>query len=338
MLTARARNSSAERVNLDRAEFAGRRHTLPRAPRQTLPALGYVVVTTLIAAATFLLAWWLEESGIASEASFIVIAAGFAAVVALLMRSLAARRGIKNESRQQMKHRLARQEAKEHLRWPISASAATAALRSFEKQMAKAESLGASPEMHLEAHRRCCNYLTGMDEALRAASLPVEVRAALRAGQKRIRARQRHHILSWARSEAQRLTREAQQQSRASGKVRMAERALAAIIYALDFEPHDTELRASAAAINEFIVYVKVGRRVEHAERAAFRGRYERAIDYYHDALFDLSKAEIDETARDEAGRRIRREIEMIRAFVTTGERARGFASLTEQSPFVSDE
>lgn len=337
MLTARARDSSAERVNLDRAEFAGRKHTLPRAPRQTLPAFGYVLVVTFVAVTIFFLVWWLEESGTASEALFIVIAAGLATVVALLMRALAARREVKSESRQQMKHRLARQEAKEHLRWPTSASAATVALRSFEKRMAKAESLGASPEMHLEAHQRCRDYLTSMDQALRAASLPVEVRAALRAGQKRIRARQRHHILSWARSEAQRLTREAQQQPRASGKVRMAERALAAIIYALDFEPHDTELRASAAAISEFIVYVKIGRRVEHAERAAFRGRYERAIDYYHDALFDLSKAEIDEAARDEAGRRIRREIEMIRAFVTTDQSTQGFRP-PKHTPSVSDE
>jgi hypothetical protein len=179
--------------------------------------------------------------------------------------------------------------------------------------------------MHLDAHKECGNYLQNMEEALSAGNLPVEVRAALRAGQQRIRARQKHHLLSWARSEAWRLTGEAQQQPRAAGKVRLAESALASVLYALEFEPHEKELHASASAIREFIAYVKIGRRVEHAERAAFRGRYERAIDYYYDALFDLSKAEIDETARDEAGRRIRREIEMLQAFITTVEGTRDF-------------
>jgi hypothetical protein len=65
---------------------------------------------------------------------------------------------------------------------------------------------------------------------------------------------------------------------------------------------------------------VKVGQWVEMAERAAFRGRYARAVARYRDALFYLSRAEMSEDARDEAANRIQREIEMLRARARTSE------------------
>jgi hypothetical protein len=58
------------------------------------------------------------------------------------------------------------------------------------------------------------------------------------------------------------------------------------------------------------------------AERAAFRGRYARAVARYRDALFYLSRADMSEDARDEAATRIHREIEMLRARLRTSEMA----------------
>jgi hypothetical protein len=54
------------------------------------------------------------------------------------------------------------------------------------------------------------------------------------------------------------------------------------------------------------------------AERAAFRGLYERAVARYRDALFYLSRADMGEDARAEAATRIQREIELLRARVHT--------------------
>jgi hypothetical protein len=72
--------------------------------------------------------------------------------------------------------------------------------------------------------------------------------------------------------------------------------------------------------VRNYIASVKVAHWVELGERAAFRGRYNRAIARYRDALFYLSRAEMGDDARDEAAARIHREIEMLRARVATGE------------------
>lgn len=332
MSTVRARNARPGNVKL-----AGVREQKPTGSRGAFSTFSRVAVATLVAVTVFFVAvWWLRENDGApfvAPLALAVCAAGFFVGIAVLIRVFIVRSAVDGGLREQEKQRVARQKAKEHLHWPASASVATAALRAFEKRIAKAESFDASPEMHLELHNRCQSYLTSMEEALGSGRLPVEVRAALRAGQQRIRTLQKHHILSWARIEAQRLTQKAQQQRRASDKVRTANRALDAIIRALNFEPQSAELRASATALREFIAYVKIGRRVKLAEHAAFRGRYERALDYYYDALFDLSKAEIDETARIEAERRIGSEIELMRSRMATAKSTQTSAPLVVQTP-----
>ena len=147
-----------------------------------------------------------------------------------------------------------------------------------------------------------------------------EVRAALRSGQERVRALQRKHLLLWARGESTRLTHEAQRRVRAADKIETAQRALEVLDEALRLYPDAQELRDSATAVRDFVASVKVGQWVEMAERAAFRGRYSRAISRYRDALFYLSRAEMGDEARNEAAARIQREIEMLRARLDTDE------------------
>ena len=76
----------------------------------------------------------------------------------------------------------------------------------------------------------------------------------------------------------------------------------------------EAELRESGAAVREFMASAKVSHWVELAERAAFKGRYARAIDRYRDALFYLSREGLREETRVETAERIGREIEMLRA------------------------
>src|ERR687884_548942 len=146
------------------------------------------------------------------------------------------------------------------------------------------------------------------------------MRVALRSGQERVRALHRKHLLAWARGEATRLTQEAQRRVRHSDRIETAQRALEVLGEALRAYPGEHELVDSAAALRNFVASVKVGQWVEMAERAAFRGLYERAVARYRDALFYLSRADMGEDARAEAATRIQREIELLRARVHTEE------------------
>ena len=107
---------------------------------------------------------------------------------------------------------------------------------------------------------------------------------------------------------------------RHSDKIETAQRALEVVSEALRAYPGEREFVDSSTALRNFIASVKVGQWVEMAERAAFRGRYARAVARYRDALFYLSRADMSEDARDEAANRIQREIEMLRARMRTSE------------------
>ena len=78
-------------------------------------------------------------------------------------------------------------------------------------------------------------------------------------------------------------------------KIETALRAIASLDAALKLYPDESDLQESATALREYVVSVKVGRWVEMAERAAFKGKYRRAIDRYRDALFYLSREDVDE-------------------------------------------
>jgi hypothetical protein len=202
-----------------------------------------------------------------------------------------------------------------------SVRATANSLRALQQRLAQADESGAQqPAAHLEAFRLCEQYLSSTEETIRASGTAADVRVALRAGQERVRGLQKHHLLSWVRGEAQRYTREAQRRVSVSDKIETAMRALDVINEALQVYPAEPELRDSALAVHNFIATVKVAHWVELAERAAFRGRYTRAVARYRDALFYLSRAEMSDDARDEAADRINREIEMLRARLAVGD------------------
>ncbi|HEV2765001.1 MAG TPA: hypothetical protein VGV38_18605, partial [Pyrinomonadaceae bacterium] len=184
-----------------------------------------------------------------------------------------------------------------------------------------AEATGAQqPEAHMEAFRLCVEYLSNTEEAIRSTKTAPDVRVALHAGRERVRELQRHHLLAWAREEAKRLTTEARRRVRVSDKMETAQMAVGVIDEALKVYPEEPELRASALAARDFVASVRIAHWVEMAERAAFRGRYARAIARYRDALFYVSRMEMSDEARADAAGRIQREIEMLRARRATGE------------------
>jgi tetratricopeptide (TPR) repeat protein len=233
-------------------------------------------------------------------------------LVAAFARLLVARR-VRNQ------HRHLNHESHDHaVRRPTltqvmhSTSRHAGALRALQRQSAAANESD-SATTHREIYELCSEYLNGADKALQSPALQADGRVALRAGQERVREMQKHHLLTWARSSARALTHEAQQRVRLYEKVETANRALDCIDQALRVYPDDQDLRTSAQAVQEFITSSRVAHWVELAERAAFKGYFQRAIDCYRDALYYLGRDKSD-SAGAEAAAQILKEIDMLRA------------------------
>jgi uncharacterized protein HemX len=285
-------------------------------------------MAVVISVAVFFGLWWLFAAS-GDEAP--LLPAGLAASVVLLV-AIAAREVVMRRAWARYTHELemrmgseGAQPAQPSQQRPASRKAGVretaTSLRALQQRLAQADESGAQqPAAHLEAFRLCEQYLSNTEDTIRASGTAADVRVALRAGQERVRGLQKHHLLSWVRGEAKRLTHEAQRRVSVSDKIETAMRALDVINEALQVYPSEPELRDSALAVHNFIASVKVAHWVELAERAAFRGRYTRAVARYRDALFYLSRAEMSDDARDEAADRINREIEMLRARLAMGD------------------
>ena len=206
-----------------------------------------------------------------------------------------------------------------------STSLHSAGLRALQRQSADADARDLPPPAHRDLYDLSTDYLRGAEQALQSPNLAAEGRLALRAGQERVRTLQKHHLLTWARGSARALTHEAQQRVRLYEKVETANRALECIESALKVYPGEEELEVSARAVREFITSCRVAHWVELAERAAFKGYYRRAIDRYRDALFYLTRDGPDQD-REAGAERITREIELLRARLSTGKKHSRFA------------
>lgn len=311
------------------ATTSGQTRKRPPARPRRPSSFGFMLTAALISLFVFFGLWWMLLISGDEETPW--LPAALAASVVMLM-AVAAREVVMRRAWARYTHELEMRMGSEnvqaaasglHQRPPRKASVQTNAtsLRTLQQRLAKAEEAGAQqPEAHLEAYRLCEQYLTTTDNAMRKPGMGADVRAALRAGQERVRGLQKHHLLSWVRGEAQRLTHEAQRRVSVSDKIETAMRAIDVINEALQIYPAEPELRDSSLAVRNFIASVKVAHWVELAERAAFRGRYTRAVARYRDALFYLSRAEMGEEAREEAAARINREIEMLRARLAMGD------------------
>ncbi|HJQ30940.1 MAG TPA: hypothetical protein VJ866_02105 [Pyrinomonadaceae bacterium] len=301
-----------------------RAHTRPRMPSTA----GYMFGAGGLALALFVAIWMLLRWDGAEDAPWVPagLAAGAVILVAAAAREIVMRRAWARYTREMEMLMGAGPVAPVSLKTKSGAfarpdmQAQVAALRGLQQRLAELDAPGTSAEAHQEACKLCEQYLANAEEVLRAPGGAAEMRAALRSGQERVGALRRRHMLAWARGEATRLTQEAQRRVRPSDKIETARGALDVLEEALRAYPGERELLDSADALRNFVASVKVGQWVEMAERAAFRGKFQRAIARYRDALFYLSRAEMSEEAREDAARRIQREIEMLRARSRTAE------------------
>ncbi len=284
---------------------------------------GYMMAAVITAVALFFVLWWMLVSG-GDEAPWLPagLAASVVLLVALSAREVVMRRawtryllehGIQEHSSSSGEKSQIRKKSYSSSKKSYSSSLHSAALRAIQKQSGAADSIGSSPEAHLEVAQLCHDYLTSTEDAMRSGSFTGEKGITIKAGHDRVRALHRHHLLIWARDHSRTLTRDAQQRARISDKIETANRALECIDSALRLYPDEIELNESKVAIGEFIASVRVAHWVELAERSAFKGHYRRAINRYKDALFYLRDMNVKEEVRTAGSERIEREIEELR-------------------------
>ena len=271
------------------------------------------------AAALFFVLWWMlqgEESpwvpaGLA--ASVVMLVAAFARL--LVARKVSRQHRVRDHSDWQSQSDSGHRSYDDVMR---SRSLHAASLRALQRQSLEADAKE-SPDGHRRVYELCSEYLAGAENALQTQTIQLDGRVALRAGVERVRDLQKHHLLTWARDSARALTHEAQQRSRLFEKVETANRALECIDSALKVYPNEEQLNVSARAVREFIVSSRVAHWVELAERAAFKGYYQRAIDCYRDALYYLTRERPD-LAGEAAAERITREIDLLRVRLDSGD------------------
>lgn len=311
-------NNSAEQF-FTREDAPGR-HARSRMPPSST---GYLVSAIVIAVGLFFGLWWILVRG-GDEAPWLPagLAASVVLLVALSAREVVMRRAwtkylLENGIPQKKPARPS--ESSRSSRRGFSPSVHSAALRSIQKQSTAADAPGSTPETHLEVAQLCHDYLSRSDELIRSGSFGSEKGIAIRAGQERVRALHRHHLLAWARGQSQALTHQAQQRARTFDKIETATRAMDCLDSAVRVYPDAAELRESRVAIEEFIASVKVAHWVELAERSAFKGHYRRAIDRYQDALFYLSQDVVKDEVRIAGTQKIEQEIAALKARLRPG-------------------
>lgn len=291
-----------------------------RPGRTRMPSsVGYLMLAIVIAAGVFVALWWILISS-GDDAPWLPagLAASAVLLVALSAREVVMRRAwtryLLENGIHEKQHPSRTRESGRSQKKGFSSSLHSNALRTIQKQSTAADRRGANPEAHLDVAQLCQEYLTSTDEAMRSGSYGSEKAIAIRAGQERVRALHRHHLLTWAKGQSRALTHDAQQRARTFDKIETATRAIDCIDSALRVYPDEAELNESRVAISEFIASVKVAHWVELAERSAFKGHYRRAIDRYKDALFYLNQDVVKDEVRIAGTEKIEREIAVLKA------------------------
>lgn len=335
--------NSADQFFSSRSRPADDFHGRPARARMPSSA-GYLTVAIILAAGMFFGLWWmLVRSG--DEAPWLPagLAASVVLLVALSAREVVMRRAwtryLLDQGISQKRPGRSYSSGSRSQKKGFSASLHSAALRTIQKQSTAADRPGSTPEAHLDVAHLCHDYLSSTDEAMRSGRLGSEKGIAIRAGQERVRALHKHHLLTWARGHSRALTHKAQQRARTSDKIETANKALECIDSALRIYPNEVELNESKTAIGEFIASVKVAHWVELAERSAFKGHYRRAIDRYRDALFYLNQDMVKEEVRVAGTEKIERQIAELQARLRpTNDARRTRSEMAQEAAFPDEE
>lgn len=272
----------------------------------------YAVVAVSASLALFFLLWFILHTG-GDDSPW--IPAGLAASVLFLV-ALAAREAILH--RAFTRNILDKERRDYHVsdyrrkRRRISLERYSAKLRTIAKLSARADVKSENFQAHLEVYQLCRDYLLKVEDALRVVRQGSQTQLALRAGQERARSLQKHHLLKWASLASREWMEESQKRTQPKEKLEAAQKAFEVIESALKSYPNEEQLLASTSAIHDHIVSLRLAQWIECAERDAFKGNFHRAIERYKDALFYLSREDINEDLGERFAHHIYGEIEIL--------------------------
>lgn len=291
-----------------------------------LSTIGYFAAAVLASSALFLLVLNLLSDESEHETPW--LSAGIAAA-ALFGLAMFAREIVLRRARNRLLLRSARFDVPPISKKPHVSAAKkfsleqnASALRLIEKKSREAENSVDATEKHFEIFKMCGEYLGLVEKELGLIHIGSPRLPALRNGQERVQMLHKKHLLSWAAEATRKLTREAAVRVEVNDKVESAQRALEVLDSALQIYPNERQLLESAAAVREFVVSIRVSHLIELAERAAFKGHYRRAIDYYTDAQFYLTREAVADSSLMQE--KLDGEIERLRQALANKKNGRG--------------
>ena len=284
-----------------------------------LPASNYYVLAAAVAIAFFFLFWGALQDG-GKDMPWIPSGVGASIILfgAVVLREVILRRA--RNQYLTFERRLDRnlsnaysQIGENRKKKKLTLERNTAILGEIRLKSEAAKVLGKFSSGHREVFEFCGEYIALNEQELKTVGSGSPRFGALLKGRSAANEYHRYHLLKWAEIESRSLTHEAETRTKAEEKVEATEKALRVIDSALHYYPVEESLIESREVLLELLASIKMSGWVEKAERAAFKGHYQRAISLYRDALFDLGRDNVSSESRDQAAQRINEEIERLR-------------------------
>lgn len=301
------------------------------------PASSFYFLAAAAAIASFFLIWGILQEG-NGEAPWIPAGIGASGMLigAVVLREIVMRRA-------HNRFLLAQKRLDYNLKavagnTPVSPNKLTleqnaAIIAEIRRKSEAAKVLSRLSDGHWEVFEICNEYLRRTKEELKTIGVGSPRLPAFRRGREVVKEVHRSHLLAWAELEARSFTEEAKNRVAVSDKLETAQKALSALNSALRFYPNERQLIESAEAVNEFIASIKISDLIEQAERAAFKGNNKRALSLYNDALFFLTRENVQNTEREIIAEKLSAEIEKLEGNFTSGQEKK--IKTTEQEKII---
>ena len=189
-------------------------------------------------------------------------------------------------------------------------------LSEIKQKSDAAKVLGKFSAAHREVFELCGQYLNVSAKELNSVDIRSPRLPAIRKGQTAVERLQRYHLLQWAQIETRSFTQSARVAVRTTDKIEAMRNAISVVESSLSIYPNDATLSETATALAEMLTSIEVTHFVDLAERCAFKFEYAEALSHYRDALFYLSRDNVESNDRRNAAENINTEIERIRNLI----------------------
>jgi hypothetical protein len=186
-------------------------------------------------------------------------------------------------------------------------------LREIQQKSDAANVLNRFSSGHREVFELCSDYMSRNEEELKTVGASSPRLAPLLRGRVTVSELHRYHLLRWAEIESRNLTGTATNGSDPQEQIAAAQNALQVIDQALDAYPTEVKLLESRSVVADLVISMKVTELIAAAERAAFHGVYDEAIERYRQALDELSVADASSPERRAAESHVNAEIEKLK-------------------------